>query len=118
MMFSRDLRDAVARGEVTVSIRLWARPQVKVGGRYRTAAVTWPGPVPYLALSSGTTTGTTKYLPISPEMLVSNRRAALTACVRVPHQTKPRAHLQKVRNCTTTTRSLLGLRDWLLRSPS
>jgi hypothetical protein len=45
-------------------------------------------------------------------------KAALTACVRVPHQTKPRAHLQKVRNCTTTTRSLLGLRDWLLPSPS
>jgi len=33
MMFSRDLRDAVARGAVTVSIRLWTRPQVKVGGR-------------------------------------------------------------------------------------
>ena len=39
MMFSRDLREAVARGEVTVSIRLWTRPQVKVGGRYRTAGV-------------------------------------------------------------------------------
>ena len=39
MMFSRDLRDAVARGEITVSIRLWSRPQVKVGGRYRSAGV-------------------------------------------------------------------------------
>ena len=39
MMFSRDLRDAVARGEITVSIRLWSRPQVKVGGRYPTAGV-------------------------------------------------------------------------------
>ena len=39
MMFSRDLRPAVARGEVTVSIRLWSRPQVKVGGRYPTAGV-------------------------------------------------------------------------------
>ena len=38
-MFSRDLRDAVARGEITVSIRLWSRPQVKVGGRYPTAGV-------------------------------------------------------------------------------
>lgn len=38
-MFSRDLRARVARGEVTVSIRLWGRPQVKVGGRYRTAGV-------------------------------------------------------------------------------
>jgi hypothetical protein len=38
-MFSRDLRDAVARGEITFSIRLWSRPQVKVGGRYPTAGV-------------------------------------------------------------------------------
>ncbi len=37
MMFSRDLRDQVANGEVTVSIRLWSRPQVKVGSRYQTA---------------------------------------------------------------------------------
>lgn len=36
-MFSRELRDAVARGEVTVTIRRWDRPQAKVGGRYRTA---------------------------------------------------------------------------------
>jgi hypothetical protein len=38
-MFSRDLRDALARGEITVSIRRWSRPQVKVGGRYETAGV-------------------------------------------------------------------------------
>ncbi len=38
-MFSRELREAVARGEVTVSIRLWSRPQVKVGCRYATAGV-------------------------------------------------------------------------------
>jgi len=38
-MFSPDLRGPVACGEVTVSIRLWTRPQVKVGGRYRTAGV-------------------------------------------------------------------------------
>ena len=38
-MFSRDLREAVARGEITVSIRLWSRPQVRVGGRYATAGV-------------------------------------------------------------------------------
>ena len=38
-MFSRELRDAVARGEITVSIRRWSRPQVKVGGRYSTCGV-------------------------------------------------------------------------------
>src|SRR5262249_7012333 len=41
--------------------------------------VTWPGGVPYFALSSGTTTGSTKYIPVSAEMLKSNRRAALTS---------------------------------------
>ena len=40
--------------------------------------VTWPGQIPYFALSSGTTTGTTKYVPISRQMLASNRKAALT----------------------------------------
>jgi hypothetical protein len=40
--------------------------------------VTWPGPVPYYALSSGTTSGSTKYIPVTRPMLVSNRRAALT----------------------------------------
>ncbi len=38
-MFSRDLRDGVANGEITVSIRLWSRPKVKNGGRYQTAGV-------------------------------------------------------------------------------
>lgn len=39
--------------------------------------VTWPGPIPYLALSSGTTSGRTKYIPVSPEMVRANRAAAL-----------------------------------------
>jgi hypothetical protein len=38
-MFSPELRDAVAGGEITVSIRLWSRPKVKLGGRYATAGV-------------------------------------------------------------------------------
>lgn len=29
----------MARGEITVSVRLWSRPHVKVGGRYPTAGV-------------------------------------------------------------------------------
>jgi hypothetical protein len=38
-MFSRELREAVANGDITVSIRLWSRPRVKEGGRYETAGV-------------------------------------------------------------------------------
>ncbi len=36
---------------------------------------TWPGPIPWFAVSSGTTTGTTKYIPVSREMRRSNVRA-------------------------------------------
>ena len=40
MQFSAELRDRVADGTIVVSYRLWSRPQVKVGGRYRAAGVT------------------------------------------------------------------------------
>ena len=35
MEFSRDLRDDVIAGDITVSYRLWQRPKVRSGGRYR-----------------------------------------------------------------------------------
>jgi hypothetical protein len=34
MMFAKPLRERVRSGEITTSVRLWQRPQVKVGGRY------------------------------------------------------------------------------------
>lgn len=40
--------------------------------------LTWPGKIPYYALSSGTTSGATKYIPISKQMVRSNSRAAYT----------------------------------------
>ncbi|MHC5538237.1 lyso-ornithine lipid synthetase OlsH [Singulisphaera rosea] len=40
--------------------------------------LTWPGRIPYFALTSGTTQGATKYIPVSREMLASNRKGALS----------------------------------------
>ena len=40
-------------------------------------------------------------------------KAALEACVRVPHESKPGRRLQEVRGYATTTAALLGLADWL-----
>ena len=37
MQFSPELRDGVASGRITLTFRLWSRPQVKVGGQYATA---------------------------------------------------------------------------------
>lgn len=39
MQFSRELRDLVADGTITVSYRLWSRPQVRVGGVHRVGRV-------------------------------------------------------------------------------
>jgi hypothetical protein len=33
--FSRELRDHVIAGDITVSFRLWQRARVRAGGRYR-----------------------------------------------------------------------------------
>jgi hypothetical protein len=35
MMFTKRLRDGVRRGEITCSVRIWIRPHVTVGTRYR-----------------------------------------------------------------------------------
>jgi hypothetical protein len=35
MIFTKRLRDRVRSGEITCSIRIWMRPHVKAGARYR-----------------------------------------------------------------------------------
>ena len=35
MTFTKRLREGVRRGEITCSVRIWMRPHVKVGSRYR-----------------------------------------------------------------------------------
>ena len=47
--------------------------------------VTWPGKIPYYALSSGTTSGTTKYIPVSREMVKSNKKTAFTTLALFRH---------------------------------
>jgi hypothetical protein len=39
-MFSKELRDDVATGRITLTYRLWTRPKVKIGGRYGMGAAT------------------------------------------------------------------------------
>ena len=40
MHFAGATQDAVADGGIDLTFRLWSRPQVKVGGRYRVGSVT------------------------------------------------------------------------------
>ncbi|NWH09330.1 MAG: GH3 auxin-responsive promoter family protein [Alphaproteobacteria bacterium] len=55
------------------------------------AGVTWPGTVPYFALTSGTTSGSTKYIPLTREMRRSNVRAGLDVLC---HHVRARPHTQ------------------------
>src|SRR5207302_5497115 len=43
--------------------------------------VSWPGHIPFFAASSGTSTGATKFIPVTSEMIGSNRRAGLDLLV-------------------------------------
>jgi hypothetical protein len=63
----------------------WQTPYPNLDG------ATWHGHIPYFALSSGTTSGTTKHIPVSRAMLASNRKAALTslAWFRAAHPDVP-----------------------------
>ena len=38
MVFKKELREGVRRGRIRCSVRIWQRPHVKVGGRYRLGA--------------------------------------------------------------------------------
>lgn len=51
----------------------------------RLQGVTWPDAIPYYALSSGTTTGATKFIPVSWDMVKSNRKAATTTMALFRH---------------------------------
>jgi hypothetical protein len=63
MRFAKRLRDGVRRGEITCSVRIWTRPHVKLGGRYRMEegeieidsieAIGFPDITPELARESG-----------------------------------------------------------------
>jgi hypothetical protein len=61
---------------------------------------TWPGKIPFFAVTSGTTTGVTKYIPVSHAMNLANRNAALDLLV---HHIDNRPHSR-----------LLGGRNFLL----
>jgi hypothetical protein len=54
--------------------------------------LSWPGRTPFLALSSGTSTGHSKYLPVTPDMLRSNARAGFDA-LAFHLAAKPRSHV-------------------------
>jgi hypothetical protein len=56
------------------------------------AGATWPGPIPYLAISSAQVNGSFPYIPVSPDLWAAQQTAALTSLAFVMHA-RPRARL-------------------------
>jgi hypothetical protein len=49
------------------------------------AGATWPGPIPFLAVSTSTAGGPFPYVPVTAELLAAQQKAALTALAFVMH---------------------------------
>jgi hypothetical protein len=62
-----------------------------------TGGITWPGTIPFFAVTSGTTTGVTKYIPCSSEMVRANVRASADVlCFHIAN--RPRSRILGGRN--------------------
>lgn len=85
--FGRDHGFAAIRGVADFRAQVGLRRYEDMWSAYwqpsfpRLVDCTWPGTIPFFALTSGTTSGTTKYIPCSSAMNRSNARAALDVLV-------------------------------------
>ena len=57
--------------------------------------VTWPGKIEHFALSSGTSDGASKYIPVSPEMVKAIRRASMRQVLSIARTDMPKDHMTK-----------------------
>jgi hypothetical protein len=71
--FSRELRNDVLSGDITLSVRLWKQPRVKQGGRYRVG----PGEIQVDAV---------ELVPFAAITAADVRRAGETDCETLRHR--------------------------------
>ncbi len=57
--------------------------------------ITWPGKIEYFALSSGTSEGSSKYIPVSQDMIKSITRASLRQVISIAKSDIPKDYLTK-----------------------
>ncbi len=57
--------------------------------------VTWPGPIQYFALSSGTSEASSKHIPVTKDMLKAIRRVGVRQILSTAHFNLPEDHFRK-----------------------
>lgn len=82
-------RDAIPAGDYLKMAPWWEKA--------RTGAedITWPGKIKHFALSSGTSDGASKYIPVSPEMVRAIRRASMRQVLAIARTDMPKDHMTK-----------------------
>ncbi len=84
-----DFKKSVPKGDYLSILPWWER------SRQGEADVTWPGTIEYYALSSGTSDGSTKFIPVSQDMIRSIRRASIRQILAITRTDIPKDHIAK-----------------------
>lgn len=84
-----DYQEAVNMGDYLTMLPWWAR------SRMGEPDVTWPGITKNYAVSSGTSDGSSKYIPVTDQMLKAIRRASMRQILSIAQTDVPKDHIAK-----------------------
>lgn len=84
-----DYQESTKMGDYLNMLPWWSR------GRLGEDNVTWPGTVKNYAVSSGTSDGSSKYIPVSSQMLKNIRRASIRQVLSIIQTNVPKDHIAK-----------------------
>jgi hypothetical protein len=79
----------VPAGDYSAMLPWWEK------ARTGQADVSWPGKIEHFALSSGTSDGASKYIPVSQEMVKAIRRASMRQVLSIARTDMPKDHMTK-----------------------
>ncbi len=82
-------RQSVKAGDYANMLPWWERTREGIEN------ITWPGKVEHFALSSGTSDGASKYIPVSEDMVRAIRRAGMRQVFAIARTDVPKDHISK-----------------------
>jgi hypothetical protein len=86
----KDYQETAQMGDYLNMLPWWSR-----GRRLGEENVTWPGIIKNYAVSSGTSDGSSKYIPVSTQMLKNIRRASIRQVLSIVQTDVPKDHIAK-----------------------
>jgi hypothetical protein len=85
----QNFKDTVPSGDYLHMLPWWERT------RTGEPDVCWPGKIEHFALSSGTSDGASKYIPVSSDMVRAIRRASMRQVLAIARTDMPKDHMTK-----------------------